>query len=626
MRAVVAALVTLDGGPPAPGQLERLAASARLPRGGAPQLFRGQGVGLLSIPAHPAPSPAGAGAPPGAAGPPEPEPACQVVVDGTLDNRAQLARELALPPHLAAPAAAPRLIAAAYRRWGNDCASHLVGELAFLLWDPAGRKLLAAGDPFGMRELYQAADGRQLRIASQLQMVVDRPGLADLDDEYFADFLLRSGDCRPATPFKSVQRLPGGYRLTVAAGRVAITRWWQPAPPALDAACGEEETAERFRALLAEAVERCLHSGGRAWAELSGGLDSSAIVSLAHEILARDPATAAGFATVSHVWKDTPQSDERRFQEPMIESFRLVNHRIGSDDLFFDGADEECRYRSQPDFGILFHGVLRAESDLLRAGAAEVLLSGMRAEPVVLEEATPPVHLADALRSLRLPRFSRELMRWQRATRLPLANLLVAFALRPLLGGRRMQRWPRDAVLSPLLDKGFAARLGLRRRAREAQADARFPSIAQQLHYELLVRSEGLANRGSLEWSCELRYPFAYRPLVELALAIPWEHKLSPDTSKPLLRRAMAGRLPPAVLARQDKAGPGPAACKAFARRWGVIEPLLRTSPLVRAGILDAAALRHAAELIRFGAAPRFVDLFRCLACDIWLRHVMADT
>jgi asparagine synthase (glutamine-hydrolysing) len=628
MRAVIAAIVNLDGGPVEPRELEMLAARAQLPRGGRPRLSTGQGAGLLWIPAHPRLEGQIGSAP---SGPPDGVPragkrcGCEVVVDGALDNRVELARELGLPPEMTKPGAEPRIIAAAYERWDADCLTHLIGEFALLLWDPNGFRLLAAGDAFGMRELYYVVDTRQVRIASQLQMILPRPGLSDLDEEYAADYFVSSVSCQPSTPFKSVRRLQAGHRLIVAAGRLAVRRWWDPDPPALPGDWGEDEVVNRFRTVLAEAVERCL-AGRLAWAELSGGLDSSSIVCLAHEILARDPSRAGELATVSYVWRDTPQSDEREYQEPVVEKYGLVNHRIWCDDLFFDGAEEESRYRSQPQPGVLFHPVIRAESDLLNASGVEVLLCGTRAEAVVLEDWIPPVHLADCLRSLQLGLFTRELLRWQRGTHLPLANILLAFVLRPLFGPRRMWSFRQEApMVRPWVDAGFASRMQMRERAQAALAPRRFRSIAQQLHYEILVRTEGLATRGSLEWTCEVRHPFIYRPLVELALAIPWQQKHSPRGSKPLLRRAMTGLLPEHVRTRRTRAGPGPAAYKAFAKRWSVIEPLVRSSLLVSMGILDRAQFHHAAQLVRFGAAESFADFLSCLSFEVWLRSVTGE-
>jgi asparagine synthase (glutamine-hydrolysing) len=632
MRAAIGAVVSCDGNPAVAREAAALAARARLPAAGAARLWAEGEAGLVWVPAWSLSGAAAggaggteAGAAAGAAEAPE---RCAVVVDGTIDNRGELARELGLAADAGAAGGEARVIAAAYQRWGADCPERLIGEFAFLLWDRAERRLLAARDAFGLRELFYRLGDGQLQIASQLQMLDARPRLSDLDDEYAAEFLASHACCGAATPFRHLRRLPAGHRLTLraAGGRLAIRPGWQPGEAELPRGISAAAAGELFAGRLGEAVERCLASGGRAWAELSGGLDSSAVVCLAQEVLRRDGAGDGDFATVSMVWDETPQSDERRWSGAVARRYGLRNHQVRCDDLFFDGTEEESRYRNEPHFGLLCHPMLRAEGELLRERGVEVLLTGARAEAVVLTEGVPPVHLADSLRRLRLGELGRQIVAWQGGLRVPMANLVLGYVLGPLLHRRRFVRSTSDrGRLEPWVDRRFAARMDLRARARAPRAARRFRGIAQQLHYEHLVRSEQTVHRGICEWSCEARHPFLHRPLVELALAIPWEWKLAPREGKPLLRRGLADLLPEEVRTRQGGAGPGPAVYKAFASRWGAIEPVVRSSLLAELGLVDGAVLRRTAELVRFGSAHMFGAFLSCLAFEYWLRAVTGE-
>jgi asparagine synthase (glutamine-hydrolysing) len=612
VRAAIGGIFHLDGGPVDPQDLGRLAARARLPAGGAPHVVRGEGAGLVWVPAFPGAAPPSRGA----------DDRYDVVVDGTLDNRRELAAELGLGADAAGPGGEPRLIAAVYERWGEAGFARLIGELAFLLWDRAERRLLAARDAFGLRELFYREDGRTVCLASQLQMLA-RPSLSDLDEEYVADFLTGQVSIGSATPFKGFHRLRAGHHLILAGGRLSTALSWDLAERPLLRYRRDEEYAEHFLTLFREAVERSLGTGGRVWSELSGGLDSSSIVCVAQEVLRADPARARDFATVTFVWNETPQSDERRWSQPVVDKYGLINHQIPCDDLFFDRAAEASLYRNEPHFGIFTHPMYLAETALLRAAGVEVLLCGSRAESVVLADLTPPVHLADHLRALRFGDLGRELLRWQRGTHRPLLNLLLTFALRPLFRPRDYMRSSEDErTLDPWVSRDFARRMNLQRRMRQARTERRFHSFAQQLQYERLRRSEQMVYRGYHEWACEIRHPFLYRPLVELVMTIPWEQKADPEMGKLLLRRALAGRLPDVVRTRRGGAGPGPAAYKAYAARWEAIEPVVRSSLLVSAGFLDGAELFREAELVRFGSSQRFGAFTSCLAFEFWLRAV----
>lgn len=618
MRAALGAIVTRDGSPVALPDLQAFAGRARLPWPETPELIIGEGFGLLCVPA-------GTRAQPPSGLPRWRREPCrhEVVVDGTLDNRSELARRLGLPKGSDGPGSEARLIAAAYERWGQDFLPSLVGELAFLLWDRAERRLLAYRDSFGLRELFYSDTSRQFLIASQLQMVLDRPKLSDLDEEYVAEFLSVQFFCGPMTPFRGAARLQAGHQMTITGTHVETRRYWDLEESPLRQEAGHEP-AERFLALFQEGIEACCRSTtGRVWAELSGGLDSSSIVCLAHEVLQREPARGADFATLTFVWDDTPQSDERRWADPVVQKYGLVNHRLRGDDLFFDDVHEASLYRNEPHFGLLCHPMIKLEADLLHSAGVEVLLSGSRAESVVLADLTPPVHLADHLRSFRLRCFYRELLRWQRGTHLPLANLFLRFALQPLIWPHRSVGSAEDApALSPWLDRGFVRRAKLLSRVREARAGGRFRNAAQQLQYERLCRSEQMAHRGFSEWSCEVRYPFLYRPLVEYVLTVPWEQKVAPEEGKLLLRRALEGRLPELVRTRRGGGGPGPSMYKAYARRWARIEPVVRSSLLVSMGFLDRAEFTRAAELVSFGMSRGYGAFLSCLALELWLRAV----
>ena len=556
MRAAIGAIINLDGGPVDLRDLESLATRARLPWGSNPRLFRGEGFGLVWVPVRTEAAPPCGDPLTGSSG----QARCEVVVDGTLDNRAELARDLGLSPDAAGLSSESHLIGAAYEKWGIDFLPRLIGEFAFLLWDRAERRLLAARDVFGLRELFYNERDEQVRIASQLRMILPNPSLSDLNEEYVAEFLAVQFSCGPATPFNGAVRLQAGHQMTVSAGQLSTRRFWDVSDHQLPRDWAAGEYAERFLSLFQEGVARCLATGSMVWAELSGGLDSSSIACLSQEILRSDPSRSRDLATVTFVFDEMTQCDERRWSQPVVQQCGLVNHQIRCDDLFFEGAFEASCYRNEPHFGILCHPMFVAESELLRNCGADVLLSGSRAESVVLADLTPPVHLAEHLRRWRLRAFAGELLRWQRGTHRPLINLFLQFALQPLLHQNRYFRSSDDAaVVNPWVNKSFARRMNFRDRVRATRVERRLRDIAQQLQYERLSRSEQMVHRGFSEWSCEIRYPFLYRPLVELALAVPWEQKVTPREGKLLLRRSMEGRLPDVVRTRQGSAGPGPA-------------------------------------------------------------------
>ncbi len=76
-----------------------------------------------------------------------------LTADVRLDNRAELlaALQIEIPPGAdgLAPVGDGTLLLEAYKKWGEACPEHLLGDFAFAIWDERRRRLFAARDHFG---------------------------------------------------------------------------------------------------------------------------------------------------------------------------------------------------------------------------------------------------------------------------------------------------------------------------------------------------------------------------------------------------------------------------------------------------------------------------------------------
>ncbi|MEQ5787981.1 asparagine synthetase B [Erythrobacter sp. NFXS35] len=211
-------------------------------------------------------------------------PGLAIVADARLDNAADLGRELGVAPDISTE----MLIAAAYRRWGEDCPSHLEGDFAFAIWDADEHRLLCARDPFGIRPLYYTHSCGSLRFSqSPGDLVRAAGGAPGLRDAAIADYLYGRVIEAEGTFFDGVRRLPAGHVLVLRAGERALRRYFDLTPAVPDG----RDVHDQFRFLLDEAVRKRATGTGQVGALLSGGLDSSAIA-----CLLRDQQQAEGAA------------------------------------------------------------------------------------------------------------------------------------------------------------------------------------------------------------------------------------------------------------------------------------------------------------------------------------------
>ena len=545
---------------------------------------------------------------------------CTLAFDGRLDNRKSLIadlRERGVGSH----SDDVELTLAAYQEWGVDCSRRLIGDFAFGLWDADRRRLLCVRDPLGVRPLYTLVRDDVVYFATQLSQIL--AGLSQtpsVDLEFVADRLALGTDRADAgcTPYRGVARLKPGQLLVAENGRVRTERYWKWRAASRKAEADSEAYVEQFRETLAEAIRTRMRGPGRVWSDLSGGLDSSSIASIAARRSAEGP-----LPTVSVVFGRSKLSDEREWAV-------VVARASGAEQHFIDGdvhhplgrLREAVQYWDEPHAAAVFFGVHREYHRLISSrGALPILLSGIGAEPVVMSKFQAPVYLADLLRRGELRSLWRELDRWQRVLKMPLSNLVSRFCLRPLMG-----KAASGAYLLPQVHDwvtpSFARKWDLKGRATRNDMPSLCDDVADRWQVERIGSITGLLLRGYLDRACDIRYPFLHRPLVELALATPWQVKEVPGETKALLRRAMRGVLPENVRRRTEDVSTGHAVYGGFRKEWPVLEMVVDSSLLVDLGIVDRERLKNALHLARQGHALHLGGLLTTLTLDAWLQYV----
>src|SRR5262245_13432560 len=201
---------------------------------------------------------------------------CEAFFDGALDNGDELRATLALADR----STAAEIVLHGYLRWGTAVISWIRGPFAMLVRDQRERRVLCARDRMGIHPLFYAqVDGRVL-VSTSIQGLLDEPSVpTSVNRAALADHLSHRWPEREETYFDAVRRLPPGHALTTSAGEARLYRYWQPVPAGGIDWIGADEL-ERFDALLAQAVDRCL-DGHRAGLWLSGGLDSVTVATAA---------------------------------------------------------------------------------------------------------------------------------------------------------------------------------------------------------------------------------------------------------------------------------------------------------------------------------------------------------
>jgi asparagine synthase (glutamine-hydrolysing) len=213
-------------------------------------------------------------------------PACRIIFDGVLHNRAEL-RAL-LGDRAPREAGDAELVGHAYQRWGADALPRLKGAFALLIEDGARDQLVCARDPLGMHPLFYAETPRALLLSPSVDTLLAHPDVStEIDRACLVDRLTKHWLERDATCFTSVKRVPPGHILRVGVDDRHVFRYWSPVPPGRPFEwMPDADARERFPVLLEQAVDRCLASGP-AGVYLSGGLDSATVTMVTADLCRR---------------------------------------------------------------------------------------------------------------------------------------------------------------------------------------------------------------------------------------------------------------------------------------------------------------------------------------------------
>jgi asparagine synthase (glutamine-hydrolysing) len=488
-----------------------------------------------------------------------------LVADVRLDNRDELAAALGLPLGDRARRCDAGILLESLVRWGEGALQQLVGDFAFALWDSRNETLLLARDFVGQRPLHYHCGKDFFAFATMpkgLHALAEVPYGAD--EQAMLEFVTLIPTDGSRSFFKDVIPVKAGETLTVTRQGVRRSGYWKLAPP--PARSRRSDHAEGLRHHLDQATRARLRGAEtEVGTHLSAGYDSAAVTATAARLLAPAGGRAVAFTAVPREGYDGPCPPNRIGDEgplaaataamhPNIEHVLIRTGRLSP----LEGLDHSFTLFDRPMLNICNLGWARAINAAARERGLTVMLTGQMGNLTLSYGGLE--FLAELLRRGRLVRLLREgaglVAAGGAGWRSVLSHSLGPFIPPPLWRGiGRLLRPGRNvlehsAVRPERLDD-------LDRLARKRGADLSFRPRASAFETRLrgLSRTDlGNHNKGMLAgWGLDYRDPTADRRLVEYCLAAPMEAYLANGQTRALARRALADRLPQAVLNARGK-------------------------------------------------------------------------
>jgi len=476
-----------------------------------------------------------------------------VTFNGEIYNYLELAERLKQEGEHFQTNCDTEVLLAAYRRWGEKCVAEFNGMFAFAIYDADRHVLFCARDRFGEKPfLFRASDeyfafASEYKALLRIERVVDR-----IDEVRLARFLFHPSqglDDGLNTVFPGVFQLPQAHTLTLDLQRLTwrIVRYWDAKPDASVAALSEAEAQLRFRDLLTDSVKLRLRSDVPQGSCLSGGLDSSAVVCIARQLLGDD----TPYDTFTGRFPGT-NADEGSWADEMVRAAHTQSHMTEPkpEGLLTEIAD--FAWHNELPTGSASQYAQWCVFRLAKQTGITVLLDGQGADELLggYEQYFEPY-----LASLTPERRSNE--RAKIAERYPLGlatprQRLSRSAAHTLAGAMNAGSDAAFGLAWPLAERMYRA-------LPKPDETSGFHPLGAALHRDMLSATLPVllryGDRNSMAHSREVRLPFCDHRLAEFVFSLPPAFLMGGAETKRLLRGSLAGVLPEKIRTRWNKQG-----------------------------------------------------------------------
>jgi asparagine synthase (glutamine-hydrolysing) len=544
--------------------------------------------------------------------------------DGRLDNRPTLIVDLR--GDLEANPTDVAIVAAAFDRWETDCFRRLIGDWAVSIWKPEQRELFFAADYMAIRHIfYKVKKDRVLWSTDLSSLVLLSSDKFHIDDNYIAGYLAHNADAH-LTPYLEIREVPPGQFVRIRNGRTVIERFWRFSPTSRIRYKTDVEYEEHFRYVFRQSVQRRLRSDSPVLAELSGGLDSSSIVCMADDILAKEGADTSRLDTLSYFDKSEPSGDDwTYFQKIEAKRGRVGIHidasRLGTSPDSLAGTDF-CPLPGALGFG---QKLDTERADAVRRGGYRAVLSGIGGDEFTGGVPDPRAHLADLIVQFKFRSLAKQLIAWSLVKRRPWIHLLWQSAI-DLVPASLGQHFVKEGKIEPWIRKDFAKPTGLA--IHQIDAAEHFglwlPTRRSYISGVLMMANNLAKLAPPAEALEEARYPFLDQTLIEFVLSIPADQLLRPGERRSLMRRSLAGIVPQEILSRRTKQVGARTLMIILEKYWDDLQSIFQTSLCSRLGYIHEVQLLKTICDARRGKSVSLVRVLWTISLEYWLRDLAA--
>jgi asparagine synthase (glutamine-hydrolysing) len=541
-----------------------------------------------------------------------------LVFNGEIYNYIELRKELESEGLIFYTKTDSEVLLNSYIRWGEKCLSRFNGMWAFVLFDRHEKKLFAARDRYGIKPFYYLYRHDYIAFASEipplLSLLEEKP---KPDYQSVFDYLVfNRTDQTERTFFEEIKKLQHGHTITMDSKssisnlQSSVKKWYN---------LGERVSVsegfrdpEEYRQLFSSAIGLRLRSDVPVGVCLSGGLDSSSIVSL----LLKDY-SKSDLNTFSAVYGRGQNGDETVFIEEYKSLLKNMFYTTPSANTLLNDLSDFIKAHAEPIPSTAPYAQYKVME--LAKKSVVVTLDGQGAdEELAGYHYFFGFYFKELFKSMRLGKLSSEMLCYllNHNSIYGLKTFLYFLLPQKIKTGMRVNEigYLRSEFVKKFQDNNsIAGNLYSSATLNEALIDHFEYKMEHLLKWE---------DRNSMRFSIEARVPFLDYRLVEKTLATASGLIIKNGMTKHILRESMIGILPEKIRKRKDKTGFDTPQDNWFREHaWNyLVSDILNSDTFAARGIIDKSkAIKMHSDYLN-GKTNSSKEIWKWIHLEMWFR------
>ncbi|MCF6330704.1 MAG: asparagine synthase (glutamine-hydrolyzing) [Sulfurimonas sp.] len=476
-----------------------------------------------------------------------------LIYNGEVYNYIEIKEELVLKGYIFDSTSDTEVVLKAFIEWGNNCFSKFNGMWALAIYDKNNKKMILSRDRVGKKPLYYYKDDEKFIFASEIKAILDYPNLnikPNMKKIYrYLSTNYRYIDIDTESYFENIYQIEKSSFVEIDLDINMKTKKYWELKEFNNYHKKENDVIDEFRELMIDSVRLRLRSDVPVGCFLSGGMDSTSIMSIAYKVL-KTPIMA--FSGITGEEKGI--YDESEYINEVIKDTNAKYKFIKPDPAdIFDTVNEMLDYHDEPICTVTWYSLYLIVKNMKDANVP-VVLNGHGGDELL---AGYWDHYQYNFYDIKdNDRLEYEIKHWHNNHNRNMNEISTNQKMIERVLNKEQKEIDRFTDYSYVFNQDFQNENNLNIELDSIKCDSLLTKrMYKELFYETVPASLRAEDRNTMAHSIESRSPFLDHRLIEFSYALDNKYKIRDGIGKWILRESMKDILPEKVRTRKDKAG-----------------------------------------------------------------------